>query len=528
MANKNVFALAPTRSDDQILPFAAWVPIGKSSFVLDLQRKQKNPIFHISVDIMQNTNFFRAFTASASTFLVDNANLGNPTKKGKKTKPYVFPYCQFTKLIIYYLERHHNIHQRFGSPLNLAEDDLSLGNLKFIPKGEIDEVFGMQIPKELTMDNIRNAPYYNAYSSFQLVDESDKEQDQPGPKPHGVGEEYDLERAIQMSLESFQAHGQAHVGSMAIREPVAEAIRPLLVRRTPATKKASTGPSTQPQYDTSANILCETPSPANAETSAETDKVISKGDIEILNIDEEQGEDVDNKVYLEEQTAELDEGRDGSDLGKTRESRPPPDDDKMDEDQAGSNPKKVIWLLLDQTLSPCMMTSDQFFNDKSTEDEPRKHNVDAKVVSMVIVPILQASTSVHPLSTPIIDISPLKTDLPHKIDQTVNEVVKEAVHVAFQAPLRDRIRELPKADTKEILHQRMFESGSYKSLPEHCSAWKTSDTREAPSSSSKQQFAPGSKQPVEDVPILDDVNISDSKDIDTAHLPKIKTRPDWL
>ncbi|GKF01528.1 hypothetical protein Tco_0028451, partial [Tanacetum coccineum] len=51
---------------DQILPFAAWVPIRKSNFVLDLQKKQKNPIFQIPVDILQNTNFFRAFTASAS------------------------------------------------------------------------------------------------------------------------------------------------------------------------------------------------------------------------------------------------------------------------------------------------------------------------------------------------------------------------------------------------------------------------------------------------------------------------------
>nr|GFD09098.1 histone deacetylase 14 [Tanacetum cinerariifolium] len=42
------------------------------------------------------------------------------------------------------------------SPLNLAEDDLSLGNLNFVPKGEINEVFGMKIPKELITDNIRN------------------------------------------------------------------------------------------------------------------------------------------------------------------------------------------------------------------------------------------------------------------------------------------------------------------------------------------------------------------------------------
>nr|GFC83829.1 hypothetical protein [Tanacetum cinerariifolium] len=60
------------------------------------------------------------------------------------------------------------------------------------------------------------------------------------------------------------------------------------------------------------------------------------------------------------------------------------------------------------------------------------------------------------------------------------------------------------------------------------SAWKTSDTREAPSSSSKQKTAPQSEQLVDDVPIPNDVHISDSKDNDVAHLPKVKARPNWL
>ncbi|GJW45756.1 hypothetical protein Tco_0077402 [Tanacetum coccineum] len=58
-------------------------------------------------------------------------------------------------------------------------------------------------------------------------------------------------------------------------------------------------------------------------------------------------------------------------------------------------------------------------------------------------------------------------DLPHKIDETVHETAKEAVQVALQAPLRDRFRDLSEEDMKEMLHQRMFESGSYKLLPEH-------------------------------------------------------------
>ncbi|GKC00762.1 hypothetical protein Tco_0986898 [Tanacetum coccineum] len=44
MANEHVPSSATTRSDDQILLFNAWVPIGKGNHVLDLQKKKRNPI----------------------------------------------------------------------------------------------------------------------------------------------------------------------------------------------------------------------------------------------------------------------------------------------------------------------------------------------------------------------------------------------------------------------------------------------------------------------------------------------------
>ncbi|GJX39185.1 hypothetical protein Tco_0252488 [Tanacetum coccineum] len=146
---------------------------------------------------------------------------------------------------------------------------------------------------------------------------------------------------------------------------------------------------------------------------------------------------------------------------------------------------------------------------------------------------------------------------------------------------------------KEILHQWMFESGTYKSLPEHValfkaleasmeraqrdeflaekdkshkrrrddqdpppllpdsdpckkrrhtsdasgssqppapqlSAWKMTDTRQAPSSSSKQLSNPHVEQPVEDIPMHDTANMSDLEDTDFAHLLKIKQRLEWL
>ncbi|GJX65414.1 retrovirus-related pol polyprotein from transposon TNT 1-94 [Tanacetum coccineum] len=894
MADENVLALAPTRSDDQIHPFAAWVPIGKSNFVFDLQKKQKNPIFQIFVDILQNTNFFRAFTASASldetqfvldanllrealeitpidqahqfvsppsgdaimdfvnelgyteeiqfvsrmavnqltnvdyaeltweefvqaiqTFLTDKANLGSPTKKGRKDKPHVIPYCRFTKMIICHLGRTHNIHQRSASLFHLAEEDHRPGNLKFVPKGEKDEVFRMQIPKVLITNSIRNAPYYQAYlgmvakhdrniaaenegkkksatkadkrwvvvlslrrmdekwfgfvcdvellwfcsrlhddnfghscfhlvsffyslcliksriptkpatakqlkpkhvkeksskpssalkpkvtqdkpsnpspmkqpkrgkvkkihktkGPLQLIDKDEPThselEPEPEPKHHGEGKEYDIERAIQMSLESFQAQSQAHAGGMAIQELVSEATRPLPVVEgkgkaiateeqaaqslwTPAAEEGSTRPSAQPHHDTSANIVRDSPSPTDAETGADTDKTNSGGDTEILQFGEEQSDEVANVVNLEEKTVEIDEDQAGSDPGETPESRPPPDDDKINEDQAGPDPRESTdehfiledplsstgTLSLMKNLDDAFTIRDQFINDKATDDELEKLNVESEVVSMVTVPIYQASSIVPPLSTPVINISPPKpvssttqappviattatttTTLPlpllpqqqsslgpelascvsaleevcanfekkHKLqDRTVQEVVQ----VALQALLQDRFRDLPEANMKEMLHQRMFESGSYKSHPEHfalyealevsmkcvqrddflaehaksckrgrddqdppfpppkdsdqrkkkrhdsdasgstqppapqSSAWKTFDTREAPSSSSKKKSAPHSEQPDNDMPIPDEVNITNSEDTDTAHLPKIKARPD--
>ncbi|GKF37662.1 hypothetical protein Tco_0114420, partial [Tanacetum coccineum] len=58
-------AMAPlTPTDDQILPRSRWVAVEKSNCYLDVERSQSNPIYKIVVDILKQTNFFRAFIAS--------------------------------------------------------------------------------------------------------------------------------------------------------------------------------------------------------------------------------------------------------------------------------------------------------------------------------------------------------------------------------------------------------------------------------------------------------------------------------
>nr|GEV45742.1 zf-CCHC domain-containing protein/UBN2 domain-containing protein [Tanacetum cinerariifolium] len=489
------------------------------------------------------------------TSLADNVNPGSPAKKGKKTKPYVIPYCRFTKLII-------------------CEDD---------------KVFGMKIPNELITDDIRRAPYYKGYLEIvtkheqkitakkeggkekmdpkadKLVKNAPAKQANPAtakqPKPkhvkekstkhallpkgrqsplysfHSVSEEYDVERAIQISLESFQAQGLAHVGGVAIQEPVAEASRPLpviegkgkTIRRIPTTKEASIGPSTLPQDNISKKMIQDTSSPVDSTNVLE-------------------------KCVDSERTNSGSGTQAGSDPGKTPKYRPPPDDDKIDEDQAGLDPGNNHVALTGSNSEPIhddfMATIYPKVHEslKLPADE-QSHLRGSKLTARVTAfknkffdfeqKIQTLDNTTQNLGSMVFTLE--LRDLPHKINQIVNEVVKEAVRVAFQTPLRDRFREPPEADMKEILHQRMFESGSYKSLPKYVALEALEASMEQANTDEflakkdkssfqllKQQFAPQSEQPVEDVPIPDDVNISDSEDTDSAHLPKIKTRPNWL
>nr|GEY26234.1 monodehydroascorbate reductase [Tanacetum cinerariifolium] len=58
-------------------------------------------------------------------------------------------------------------------------------------------------------------------------------------------------------------------------------------------------------------------------------------------------------------------------------------------------------------------------------------------------------------------------DIPQQVSMAVSEVVTDAVDWAMQVPLRNRFRDLPEADMKEILHQRTWETESYKTHKDH-------------------------------------------------------------
>ncbi|GJY35586.1 hypothetical protein Tco_0420964 [Tanacetum coccineum] len=63
-------------------------------------------------------------------------------------------------------------------------------------------------------------------------------------------------------------------------------------------------------------------------------------------------------------------------------------------------------------------------------------------------------------------------NIPPKVSKFVDEIVTDAVDWALQPPLRARFRDLSEADMKEILLQRMWETGSYKTHKDHKNLYK--------------------------------------------------------
>ncbi|GJT68084.1 hypothetical protein Tco_1019564 [Tanacetum coccineum] len=648
MAEENVPAPAPTRSDEHILPFQCMVTcwkgqsslgstkIAKESYLPHLNSAHpfvSPPAGHQAMDFVNELGYpkeihfvskmHEELVQAIQIFFAHRANLNIPAKK---PTPHVIPYYRFTKLIIFYFGSEHNIHRRPKSPVHVTGDDFLLGNLKFVPKGEKDEYLEMVArkptakeggqkkitskadkPKRPTpvkqpalveqikpvkekpskptpLKKIRKGKVMKVCKekrSDRLVDEEDEEP-QPASEPHVEDDEYNLQRGITQRLLVAEGKGKGIATDEQVAHSLLELQKPkkqsttdqyIFQRRIPVTQDAPTGPSAQPQDDTSKNVVRDTPSPADAETGADTEKSNSE--------------------------VELDEGQAGSDPGNTLESPPSPD-----EDQAGSNPRQRhhtteehIYienpLSSSETLSSmknlddALTFGDQFLNDKPIEEDSGKANVETEVESMVTVSIHQAPSSAPPLSTPIIDLTPPKpispsaqepvftaktattttTLLPPPPPQQQSTTVPELAtrYLALEKICANFEKKYKLQDkTTQALSSRVFRLENHDlyliltvmsmipSQPEHAalydalevsmdrknreefieattsSTWKTSDIRESPSSSSKQKTAPQSEQPVNDVPIPNDVHISNLEDIGAAHLPKIKTRPDWL
>ncbi|GKC30952.1 hypothetical protein Tco_1038246 [Tanacetum coccineum] len=125
--------------------------------------------------------------------------------------------------------------------------------------------------------------------------------------------------------------------------------------------------------------------------------------------------------------------------------------------------KEVSTLIVDPEYQPRLVIDLQSLNRPPNDSSiPNQHN------SQNVTAITKQTTSLPPIppqlqqgssdSILIQRIGELEQHMADMVRKAVDEIVTDAVDWAIQAPLRDRFRDFPEADMKEILHHCMWES----------------------------------------------------------------------
>nr|GEX20873.1 reverse transcriptase domain-containing protein [Tanacetum cinerariifolium] len=363
----------------------------------------------------------------------------------------------FTKLIIYYLQSKHKFHPRPDSPLHLPNEEPGIGYIKFSAKGTKREVFGMLISNELITANIQGIP--------------EKE-------PRFDNEEADIQRAVEESLKSV--HDAPRELGLTDSDTESDKEVPHVVKiRAQDKGQARPNPSVLTKGQAGSGPGDD------AETQPQSSHVVHAGP-NLKHMDLE-ATDVSTQLYPEQ----MDEG---------------------DSQEPASSTGTLSSL---QHLAKDFSFSDLFFNDKPSKAENEKTTLETEAESMVSVTIQQDTSTIPPMTTPVIDLTS-RPDSPNShrpLQATVTETTMTTTTTTTTHPpppqpqqsttnsmLIKRIRELkqimmnliqdnkyleerylPEADMKEILHQRMWETNSYKAHEDHmmlCEALKKSMNRD--------------------------------------------------
>nr|GEU32864.1 retrovirus-related Pol polyprotein from transposon TNT 1-94 [Tanacetum cinerariifolium] len=439
----------PTRTDDQIL----------------LPRQFHQSIFSSS-EIL--------FDMKKSS---DKKNLTHHTHGKKKYTLIVILSVRFTKLIIYYLQSKHKFHPRLDSPLHLPNEEPVLGYLKFSAKGTKQEVFGMPILNELITADIQEEQYYKEYLAKvakhqrYLVGEEGSDPNSPTPKPAKATKKSkpsapkadlrlpaDIQREVKESLKSVYDAPRGPLPSVVIKEPDFRKFQPL--------PKAGSDPGNDEEPQPQSSLV-----------------VLAGPNLEHIDLE---AMDVSTQPYPKL----MDEGFIAT---------------------AYPNVHENLKLTVDEQFS----FGDLFFNDKPSKEDNEKTTVETKAESMVSITIQQDTSVIPPMTTSVIDLTsrPNSLNAHRPLQATETETTMTTTTTTHLPPpqpqqsttdsmLIKRINELKtnhgesnsrqqvsggevrqsqdtsihigesrytsvEADIKEILHQRMWETNSYKSHEDH-------------------------------------------------------------
>ncbi|GJV90023.1 hypothetical protein Tco_1533961 [Tanacetum coccineum] len=497
----------PIRTDEQILPRIRLVPIGKSNCYLNAEKLlglkgQDSRWFIFLMGIINQAHIdmrkgLEEFTQSIHTFMEDKKNLAQHTQGKKKATLIVIPSVRFTKLIIFHLQRKHKFHPRPESPLHLPTEEPIMGYLKFSAKGTKREVFGMPIPNELITDDIRGANYYDAYlekvakHQRYLVGKEVSDPDSPAPK-------------LAKSTKPKVTKEAKPVAPKAVtKKPQPAPTKPKEKKRkhakettkaAPPAKRAKAGkgiPLTEPGFgdleaDTQRAIeeslkdahgAPRGPLPPVVFRETDTGKFQPLPEVEGKGKEKIGAEQAAQEMPPVVKSGDQDEGQAGPDPAIQDKGQAEPNSDDVAESQplstpgvhAGPNLEHTNDEATDATSQPQPGQMDEEFTITAYPNvqENLKLTVDEPVIPESL-PALQGLSLEERLDKHGSRLYRLENqDIPNQVSKAVDEIVTDAVDWAMHAPLRERFRDLPEADMKEILHNRMWESKSYQTHEDH-------------------------------------------------------------
>nr|GEX16433.1 hypothetical protein [Tanacetum cinerariifolium] len=314
-------------------------------------------------------------------------------------------------------------------------------------------------------------------------------EDVPAMKPHVAAEDADLQKALEESLKTmYAAAPRGLLPPVVIREHESGKYQPIPESDSKEeSEKVVLGADKGGQDEGQAG-----PDPDNAgadELSMPSPVVHAGSDHEHMDLDVAD-------VSLQPSTEQLDEGFTATAYPKVQENLKLTIEEHVLLEQHASSSGTLSSL---QHLSKDISFRDMFFSDKPSKADKDKANAEIEVESMVTVMIQQDMCSISLMISSIIDLTsrPESPKVHQQFKETTTDTtiitttttlppppaqqqstaeammmkhIGELEHIManlIQVNKDMEERDLPKADMKEILHQRMWEIESYKSHEDH-------------------------------------------------------------
>ncbi|GJY67259.1 hypothetical protein Tco_0469497 [Tanacetum coccineum] len=348
-------------------------------------------------------------------------------------------------------------------------------------------------------------------SPLQLIDEIFNE-GIPENEPRLDDEEATMQRAIEECLKEVHDAHRGLLPPVLIREPDSRKFQPL--PETPKKKspteqyifqRRTSTPTESSSHDESSSLYAELGlTVSEIESDEEVPGIVARVQDEGQAGPNPEEKRIPTEQYIIQSTLfhtnlnplVQDEGQVGPNLGDDAASQPPlshvvhtgPNLEHMDLEASITsiqpNPEQMDEEFTTTAYpNELQLHTISILAEKSTEDPNLRKPILKEAAVQAPLPTLTATvtttttTTTLPLppqpqqgssdSILIQHIGKLEQHMADLVSKVVDEIVMDAVDWAIQAPLKDRFRDLPKVEMKEILHHHMWESNSYKAHEDH-------------------------------------------------------------